>query len=67
MCVCTQIYMRGMYVCSRQMRKVLDGVERLISHYVEQWMNKAGGRRGKQLEGGRCRVDEGGEGWRGVV
>lgn len=32
------------------MRKVLDGMKRLISHYVEQWMNKAVDRKEKQLE-----------------
>lgn len=32
------------------MRKVLDSAKRLISHYGEQWMNKAVDRRQKQLE-----------------
>lgn len=32
------------------MRKVLDGMKWLISHYVEQWMNKAVDRKEKQLE-----------------
>lgn len=38
------------WVCGRQMRKVLDGVSQLISHYGgEQWMNQAADRR-KQSE-----------------
>lgn len=46
MCLYTDIYecMRA-----RQMRKVLDGVKRLISHYAEQWRNKASDRRWKTI------------------
>lgn len=45
MCVCTQIYMS---VCACKTNE--EGVKRLISHYGEQWLNKAVDRREKQLE-----------------
>lgn len=47
MCVCTQIYTR---LHARQMRKVLDGVKRLISHYGDAWKKEAADRRRGRLE-----------------
>jgi len=55
--VCVHRYInKSVCVCvrARRMRKVLDGVKRLISHYGEQWLNEAVDRREKQLEGSVC-------------